>query len=111
MQVLLFIFTPQRQAHVQVLYDSRGQNGAGSPLEFDTGVDAVPEAVDMCIRLMVPSEIASVTAAAKYAYEGRMDIPEVGHMSACLCNTSACLNTAYSFKATQKLPLQSCEAK
>ncbi len=46
-------------------------------MEFDTGVDAVPEAVDMCIRLMTPTEIASVSAAPKYAYEGRADRPEV----------------------------------
>ena len=62
---------------MQVLYDSRGSNGAGPPLEFDTGVDAVPEAVDMCIRLMTPTEVASVTAAPKYAYQGRTDRPEV----------------------------------
>lgn len=61
----------------QVLYDSRGLDGTASPLEFDTGVDAVPEAVDMCIRLMTPTELASVEAAPRYAYEGRADRPEV----------------------------------
>ena len=63
------------------MYTSRGPNGAGPPLEFDTGVDAVPEAVDMCIRLMTPTEVASVTAAPKYAYQGRTDRPEVDSYS------------------------------
>lgn len=70
---------------MQILYDTRGQNGAGPPLEFDTGVDAVPEAVDMCVRLMVPSEVASVVAAPKYAYEGRTDRPEVTNCPIHMC--------------------------
>ena len=62
---------------MQVFYDSRGPEGSAPPLEFDTGVDAVPEAVDMCIRLMTPQEVAVVTSSHKFAYEGRSDRPPV----------------------------------
>lgn len=69
--------TLKTKYHLQAFYNSRGADGNASPLEFDTGVDAVPEAVDMCIRLMTPTEIASVTSVPKFAYQGRTDIPEV----------------------------------
>lgn len=62
---------------LQVYYDSRGENGGNPPLEFDTGVDFVPEAVDMCIRLMTPNELATVSSTPRYAYEGRKDKPPV----------------------------------
>ncbi len=66
------------------MYDSRGASGSAPPLEFDTGVDAVPEAVDMCIRLMTPQELASVRSAPEFAYQGRSDVPAVrpGHTRA-----------------------------
>lgn len=67
-----------------VLYDSRGQAGAEPPLQFDTGMGAVPEAVDMSIRLMTPEETSLVTAAAPYAYQGRDDRPAVGASLLCL---------------------------
>ena len=62
---------------VQAFYDSRGADGNAPPLEFDTGVDAVPEAVDMCIRLMTPQEVAVVQTSHKFAYDGRSDRPPV----------------------------------
>ena len=62
---------------VQLFYDSRGDSGAQLPLEFDTGVDAVPEAVDMCIRLMTPNELATVRSSPRFAYDGRADKPPV----------------------------------
>ena len=62
---------------MQAFYDSRGPDGDAAPLEFDTGVDAVPEAVDMCIRLMTPQEVAVVSSSHKFAYEGRSDRPPV----------------------------------
>ena len=61
----------------QVLYSTRGTNGSAAPLEFNTGMDEVPEAVDMAVRLMTPQETSLVSAAARYAFEGRSDRPEV----------------------------------
>ena len=64
-----------------MVYDSRGPDGAGEPLEFDTGVNAVPEAVDMCVRLMTPQEVATVRSVSKLAYDGRVDRPPVSFAS------------------------------
>ena len=60
-----------------VLFDTRGDSGAEPPLEFETGMGAVPEAVDMCVRLMTPEEVALVTSKTQYAYKGRADCPSV----------------------------------
>lgn len=79
----------KRSIVLQVLYDSRGPDGAGAPLEFDTGVDAVPEAVDMCIRLMTPNELATVTSTPRYAYEGRKDKPLVRSFELQLLSTKS----------------------
>jgi len=70
-----------------VVYDSRGANGAGEPLEFDTGVNAVPEAVDMCVRLMTPQEVATARSVSRLAYDGRADRPPVSLPpdSFCIC--------------------------
>ena len=62
----------------EVLHDTRGEDGSTEPIEFDTGMGVVPEAVDMSVRLMTPEEISLVTAAAPYAYQGRADRPPVG---------------------------------
>ena len=40
-------------------------------------MDEVPEALDMAVRLMTPQETSLVSAAARYAFEGRSDRPEV----------------------------------
>lgn len=61
----------------EVLYDTRGPAGSAQPLCFDTGTGAVPEAVDMAVRLMTPEETSIVTAARAYAYQGRSDCPQV----------------------------------
>ncbi len=71
----------------QVVYDSRGLDGTGEPLEFDTGVNAVPEAVDMCVRLMTPQEVATATSVSRLAYDGRSDRPPVIFFTACLLFT------------------------
>ena len=65
----------------EVAFDTRGESQAEPPLEFETGMGAVPEAVDMSVRLMTPQEVAIITAAPAYAYQGRSDCPPV---SACL---------------------------
>ena len=62
-----------------MLFDTRGADGAEPPLQFDTGMGVVPEAVDMSVRLMTPQETSIVTAAPPYAYQGRLDRPPVGH--------------------------------
>lgn len=63
---------------MQVLHTTRGHDGSAPPLEFNTGMDEVPEALDMAVRLMTPQEISIVSSAAKYAFhQGRGDRPEV----------------------------------
>ncbi len=47
-------------------YDTRQ---AGPPIEFDTGMGTVPDAVDTCSRLMLVNELATVTSNWKHAYE------------------------------------------
>ena len=58
-------------------FDSRGSEGTAAPLEFDTGMGLVPEAMDMAVRLMTPQEVSTVAAHPKYAYQGRPDRPPV----------------------------------
>lgn len=41
----------------------------------DTGCGELPEAVELCAKLMVPGEWASTAAAPSYAYAGRTDAP------------------------------------
>ncbi|EIE22917.1 hypothetical protein COCSUDRAFT_64037 [Coccomyxa subellipsoidea C-169] len=60
----------------KVLHDTRGPDGAAAPLEFNTGMDEVPEAIDMAVRLMTPGETSLVRTAARYGYDGRGDRPE-----------------------------------
>ena len=63
---------------LQVLWDTHGPDGAARPHEFDTGMDAVPEAVDMAVRLMTPGELSLVRSSGRFAYDRRADRPEVG---------------------------------
>ena len=60
-----------------VYLDTRGALGDASPVEFDTDMGLVPESLDMCVRLMTPQELATVTSTSTYAYDGRTDRPEV----------------------------------
>lgn len=41
------------------------------------GMAAVPEGLDMAVRLMTPGELASIHAQPPYAYGSRPDRPEV----------------------------------
>ncbi|KAL2485166.1 Peptidyl-prolyl cis-trans isomerase PASTICCINO1 [Abeliophyllum distichum] len=50
-----------------VFYDTKVDNG--QPLEFRSGEGLVPEGFEMCIRLMLPGEIALVTCPPDYAYD------------------------------------------
>ncbi|GAB2225089.1 hypothetical protein Drorol1_Dr00005875 [Drosera rotundifolia] len=51
-----------------VFYDTRVDND-GQPLEFSSGEGRVPEGFEMCVRLMLPGEIAMVTCPPDYAYD------------------------------------------
>ena len=62
---------------LQVLHDTRGPDGMAPPRAFDTGMDAVPEAVDMAVRLMTPGELSLVHSSGRFAYDRRADRPEV----------------------------------
>lgn len=61
----------------RVYFDTRSPAGDGAPLEFETDMGLVPEALDMCVRLMTPQERATVTCTSTYAYDGRTDRPQV----------------------------------
>ncbi|XP_062095389.1 peptidyl-prolyl cis-trans isomerase PASTICCINO1 [Humulus lupulus] len=52
----------------RVFYDTRKDNN-GQPLEFSSGEGLVPEGFEMCVRLMLPGEVALVTCPPDYAYD------------------------------------------
>ncbi|OWM81771.1 hypothetical protein CDL15_Pgr007809 [Punica granatum] len=65
-----------------VFYDSRADNN-GQPLEFSSGEGHVPEGFEMCVRLMLPGEIALVTCPPDYAYDKfprPANVPEGAHI-------------------------------
>uniref|UniRef100_A0A2P2M4K2 peptidylprolyl isomerase n=4 Tax=Rhizophora mucronata TaxID=61149 RepID=A0A2P2M4K2_RHIMU len=65
-----------------VFYDTRVDND-GQPLEFSSGEGRVPEGFEMCVRLMLPGEIALVTCPPDYAYDKFLrppSVPEGAHV-------------------------------
>jgi hypothetical protein len=40
-------------------------------VEADTGAGELPEGLEMCVKLMVPGEVASAKCQPKYAYQVR----------------------------------------
>ncbi|RXH81343.1 hypothetical protein DVH24_006168 [Malus domestica] len=65
-----------------IFYDTRVDND-GQPLEFCSGEGLVPEGFEMCVRLMVPEEIALVTCPPDYAYDKfprPANVPEGAHI-------------------------------
>ncbi|KAL6278020.1 hypothetical protein ACE6H2_021621 [Prunus campanulata] len=65
-----------------VFFDTRVDNH-GQPLEFCSGEGLVPEGFEMCVRLMVPEEIALVTCPPDYAYDKfprPANVPEGAHI-------------------------------
>ncbi|XP_007026858.2 PREDICTED: peptidyl-prolyl cis-trans isomerase PASTICCINO1 [Theobroma cacao] len=65
-----------------VFYDTR-VNNQGDPLEFSSGEGMVPEGFEMCVRLMLPGEIALVTCPPDYAYDKFSrppNVPEGAHV-------------------------------
>lgn len=65
-----------------VFYDTRIDND-GQPLEFSSGEGLVPEGLEMCVRLMLPGEIALVTCPPDYAYDKfprPSSVPEGAHI-------------------------------
>ncbi|XP_060674522.1 peptidyl-prolyl cis-trans isomerase PASTICCINO1 isoform X2 [Ziziphus jujuba] len=66
----------------RVFYDTRTDN-KGQPLEFSSGEGLVPEGFEMCVRLMLPGEIALVTCPPDYAYDKfprPSNVPEGAHI-------------------------------
>ncbi|XP_047330537.1 peptidyl-prolyl cis-trans isomerase PASTICCINO1 [Impatiens glandulifera] len=51
-----------------VFYDTKFDND-GQALEFGSGEGLVPEGLEMCVRLMLPGEVALVTCPPDYAYD------------------------------------------
>jgi len=51
--------------------DSNGNAAPVAALEVDTGCGELPEAVELCARLMVPGEVARAMAQPRYAYQVR----------------------------------------
>lgn len=70
--------------------DTRGPSGQEPPLEVETGMGMVPEAIDMAVRLMVPGEVSHVRSSAAYAYDSCQQCREVEPIS----NTSSAGNPA-----------------
>eukprot|EP00268_Persea_americana_P025742 TRINITY_DN2509_c0_g1_i1.p1 TRINITY_DN2509_c0_g1~~TRINITY_DN2509_c0_g1_i1.p1 ORF type:complete len:628 (-),score=137.29 TRINITY_DN2509_c0_g1_i1:676-2559(-) len=65
-----------------VFYDTKVDNN-GHPLEFSSGEGLVPEGLEMCVRLMLPGEIALVTCPPDYAYDKfprPAKVPEGAHV-------------------------------
>ncbi|CAK0786960.1 hypothetical protein CVIRNUC_010174 [Coccomyxa viridis] len=60
----------------EVIFTTRGPDGSAAPVEFNTGMDEVPEAIDMAVRLMTPQEVSLVSAKARLAFQHRSDRPE-----------------------------------
>ncbi|KAF6261061.1 hypothetical protein COO60DRAFT_1637104 [Scenedesmus sp. NREL 46B-D3] len=48
-------------------------------VEADTGAGELPEGLEMCVKLMVPGEVASVKCQPKYAYQVRTQPDRSGH--------------------------------
>ncbi|KAJ0088235.1 hypothetical protein Patl1_31761 [Pistacia atlantica] len=66
----------------RVFYDTRVDND-GQPLEFSSGEGRVPEGFEMCVRLMLPGELALVTCPPDYAYDKfprPENVPEGAHI-------------------------------
>ncbi|KAL0030965.1 hypothetical protein WJX79_005290 [Trebouxia sp. C0005] len=59
----------------QEFVNTRGADSNAQPLEFDSGMGILPEAIDMTVRLMTPGEVALITVPSQYAYDGRPDRP------------------------------------
>ncbi|KAJ6755833.1 PEPTIDYL-PROLYL CIS-TRANS ISOMERASE PASTICCINO1 [Salix purpurea] len=65
-----------------VFIDTRIDND-GQPLEFSSGEGLVPEGFEMCVRLMLPGEVALVTCPPDYAYDKFTrppNVPEGAHI-------------------------------
>ncbi|KAK4800922.1 hypothetical protein SAY86_021409 [Trapa natans] len=66
----------------KVFYDTRIDND-GQPLKFSSGEGLVPEGFEMCVRLMLPGEVALVTCPPDYAYDKfprPANVPEGAHI-------------------------------
>ncbi|XP_024532699.1 peptidyl-prolyl cis-trans isomerase PASTICCINO1 [Selaginella moellendorffii] len=53
----------------KVFVDTRNDNEGGEPLVFATGEGLVPEGLEICIKLMLPGELALITCSPEYAYD------------------------------------------
>ncbi|KAF6161054.1 hypothetical protein GIB67_007695 [Kingdonia uniflora] len=65
-----------------VFYDTRVDNN-DEPLHFSSGEGLVPEGLEMCLRLMLPGEVALVTCPPDYAYDKFTrppSVPEGAHV-------------------------------
>ncbi|AES88468.2 putative peptidylprolyl isomerase [Medicago truncatula] len=66
----------------RVFYDTRVDND-GQPLDFCSGEGLVPEGFELCVRLMLPGEMALVTCPPDYAYDKfprPSNVPEGAHI-------------------------------
>jgi hypothetical protein len=67
------------------------EDGEGAPpLEVDTGCGELPEALELCARLMVPGELARAAAQPRYAYQARRRPGEGGKGPAGRAGASCC---------------------
>ncbi|KAI5078705.1 hypothetical protein GOP47_0006376 [Adiantum capillus-veneris] len=52
-----------------IFFDSRKDNEGGEPVVFGSDEGLVPEGLEMCVKLMLPGEIALVSSTSEYAYD------------------------------------------
>eukprot|EP00250_Pteridium_aquilinum_P000485 c10528_g1_i1 orf=155-1990(-) len=57
------------EAGGMVFYDSRKDHDGGEPVIFGSDEGLVPEGLEMCVKLMLPGEIALVSSTSEYAYD------------------------------------------
>ncbi|MCO5576183.1 hypothetical protein L7F22_029991 [Adiantum nelumboides] len=50
-------------------YDSRKDREGGEPVVFGSDEGLVPEGLEMCVKLMLPGELARVSSTSEYAYD------------------------------------------
>jgi len=52
----------------EVFWDT-DEEGGGEPFGLETGLNVVPDGLEMCLKLMVPGETSVIQCAPKYAYD------------------------------------------
>ena len=57
----------------EVFWDT-DEEGSGEPLSLETGMNVLPDGLEMCLKLMVPGETSVIQSAPKFAYDDLRDL-------------------------------------